>query len=234
MTSTPPATSNISVIIPTLNEADNIAKTIQRAASPATSEIIIADGGSTDATINIAASCGAKVLSSAPGRAVQMNHGAAAAQGHILLFLHADTLLPQNFHNQIIKIINTPGTAAGAFHFAIDLPNRAARLIEFSTNIRSKLWQLPYGDQAIFLKHQLFNKIGGYHIEPILEDVILIKQLKQQGHIRIAPGVTITNSRRWRELGLIKTTLINQKIMLGYLLGLPPQLLKGWYRIDKK
>lgn len=235
MTSTGRKTLNISVIIPVLNEEHYIARTVQAAASPDTREVIVVDGGSCDATISIAAASGAKVLSSSAGRATQMNAGAEAATGEILLFLHGDTLLPDNFSTQIIDIINRPATAAGAFRFAVDLPGLPARVIEMSVNWRAKTWQLPYGDQAIFLKRHLFKEIGAYDPVPILEDVILIRKLKKRARIRITPGAVITSGRRWRKLGILRTTLINQKIMLGYLLfGLSPQHLKSWYRVGKK
>lgn len=233
MTSTARKTSNISVIIPALNEADNITATIRRAAGPATREIIVVDGGSRDGTAGIAASCGALVCTSAPGRAAQMNFGAQMARGEIFLFLHADTILPENFHRQIKKIIAQPETAAGAFRFGLDLPGPAARVIVFFTNLRSRVWQLPYGDQAIFTSRRNFNEIGGYPHEPILEDFLLIKRLQKLGKISIAATAVLTSGRRWRRLGIVKTTLINQKIMLGYLFGLAPQLLKGWYGIGK-
>ncbi len=234
MTLTTPQTLNISVIIPALNEADSIASTIQQATGSATGEIIVVDGGSRDATMDIAASAGAVVLQSESGRAVQMNYGAGEAMGDILLFLHADTLLPNNFQHQILQVMQRPDTVAGAFRFAIDLPGVTARLLEFFTNLRSRLWQLPYGDQAIFVRRMDFNKIAGYPEEPIIEDVLLIKKLQKLGKIKIAETSVTTSGRRWQELGILKATLINQKIMLGYLFGVSPKLLKSWYRIGKK
>jgi len=234
MTLTARKTLSISVIIPALNEADNIAKTIQRAASPATREIIVVDGGSQDSTKHIASSCGAKVYQSPPGRAHQMNFGARKASGDIFLFLHSDTLLPEKFYLQINKVVNQPDTAAGAFLFKLDISGPGPRLIEFFTNLRSRFWQLPYGDQAIFTTHQNFNTVGGYPEVPILEDVLLIKKLKKLGGIKTTSKAVITSGRRWQKLGLVKTTLINQKIMLGHLFGLSPQFLKSWYRIGEK
>ncbi len=234
MTLTTRQTLNISIIIPALNEACSISRTIQQAQKAANGEIIVIDGGSRDATRDIAGSKGVKVRQSEAGRAVQMNCGVREARGDILLFLHADTLLPDNFQPQILQIMKRSDTVAGAFRFAIDLPGVAARLVEFFTNLRSRLWQLPYGDQAIFVRRADFNKIGGYPEEPILEDVLLIKKLQKLGKIKIAETSVITSGRRWQEVGIFKTTLINQKIMLGYLFGLSPKLLKGWYRIGKK
>ncbi|HFQ80901.1 MAG TPA: glycosyltransferase [Desulfobacterales bacterium] len=234
MTSTVRKTLDISIIIPALNEAGNIARTLRAAAVPGIKEIIVVDGGSTDDTMTIAQDNGAIIHRSPAGRARQMNHGAEAARGGIFLFLHADTLLPPDFQHHIMRIMRQPNTAAGAFRFAMDRRGRGNRLVEVGTNLRTRLLQLPYGDQAIFVSSVLFKKAGGYASQPILEDVLLIKALKKYGRIRIAPVAAITSDRRWQRLGLFKTTLINQAIMAGYLLGLPPQLLKGWYRIGKK
>ncbi len=234
MISTARKTLDISIIIPTLNEADNIDRTLRAAAAPEVREIIVVDGGSTDNTLTIARAHGAIIHHSPAGRARQMNHGAEAARGTILLFLHADTLLPPGFQHHITQIMRQPNTAAGAFRFAIDRPGIGSRLVEAGTNLRTRLLHLPYGDQAIFVNGDLFKKIGGYPPQPILEDVLLIRALRQYGRIRTTPAAAITSGRRWQRLGLLGTTLINQAIMLGYLFGLPPQLLKGWYRIGKK
>lgn len=234
MTSTARKTSDISIIIPALNEAGNIARTLLAATAPEVREIIVVDGGSTDNTIAIAKAHGAIIHSSQPGRAQQMNQGAAAARGTILLFLHADTLLPPDFQHHIMQIMRRPNTAAGAFRFAIDRPGIGSRLVEAGVYLRTRLLHLPYGDQGIFVNGDLFKKIGGYAPQPILEDVLLIRALRQYGRIRTATAAAITSGRRWQSLGLCRTTLINQAVMLGYLFGLPPQLLKGWYRIGKK
>jgi len=234
MTSTAHRTSPISIIIPARNEAAAIKTTIGRAQQGSILEVIVVDGGSSDETREIASLLGAKVIRSAPGRAVQMNTGAAMAKGEILLFLHADTLLPPDFATPVTDILARPGIAAGAFTLAIDLAGTSVRLLEKAVHLRSTLLQMPYGDQAIFLYRQKFIEIGGYPEEPILEDVLLIQRLKKSGRIGIATQKTLTSGRRWQQLGLIKTSLINQAIMLGYLLGISPQRLQYWYRIAQK
>ena len=234
MTSTDHKISPISIIIPTLNEATTIRATLDAVQQCAVLEIIVVDGNSTDGTREIASQLGAQVLVSTAGRAVQMNAGAAAAKGEILLFLHADTLLPNDFTTQVTTILTRPGITAGAFALAIDLPGIAFRLLEKAVAFRSTFLQMPYGDQAFFLYRQKFLEIGGYPEQPILEDVLFLKRLKESGRIGIAVSPALTSGRRWQGLGLIKTTLINQGIMLGYLLGISPQRLQHWYRITQK
>ncbi len=234
MTSTDLKTSPISIIIPTLNEAVHIAATIARVRVEGVGEILLVDGGSTDGTAEIARRAGVRVIAAAPGRARQMNAGAAVARGEILLFLHGDTLLPLGFPGLVSEVLQRPGIVAGAFALAIDLPGVAVRLIERLANVRSSLLSLPYGDQAIFLTRRRFLESGGYPEEPILEDVLLIRRLKKFGRIGIAPAPVLTSGRRWQRLGVLKTTLINQGILLGYLAGISPQRLQGWYGIAKE
>jgi len=234
MTSTDLKISPISIIIPARNEAATIKATIERTRQESILEVIVVDGNSTDDTRAIASQLGARVIGSNPGRALQMNAGAAIAGGEILLFLHADTLLPADFTTLLTEILTRPGISAGAFALALDLPGCAPRLLEKAIHFRSTFLQMPYGDQAIFLYRQKFLEIGGYPEEPILEDVLLIQRLKQSGRIGIASQKALTSGRRWQRLGLVKTTLINQGIMLGHLLGVSPQRLQRWYGIAQK
>lgn len=234
MTSTDRKILSISIIIPTRNEAATIAATIERAGLDRGLEIIVVDGNSTDGTREIASQLGAQVISSPPGRGLQMNSGAAMAKGDILLFVHADTLLPDDFTSQIADILGRPGISAGAFALAIDLPGLMVRLLEKAIHFRATVWQMPYGDQAIFLYRQKFLAVGGYPEAPILEDVMLIQRLKRSGRIGIASSRALTSGRRWQRLGLVRTTLINQGIMLGFLLGVSPQRLQRWYGVAQK
>lgn len=234
MTLTARKISSISIIIPTFNEAENIRATVGRAQNSAVREIIVVDCGSTDSTTEIASQLGAQVISSTSGRAKQMNAGAQKATGEILLFLHADTLLPPDFAAQACKILASPGVAAGAFSLAIDLSGAALRVVECAANFRANVLQMPYGDQGLFLYRQKFMEVKGYPDEPILEDLLLIHRLKKTGRIGIAPSAALTSGRRWQRLGVIKTSLINQAILLGYLFGVSAQRLQGWYRIAQK
>ncbi len=221
----------ISIIIPTLNEEANIAQTLAGIPNRPELEVIVADGGSSDKTVELARSRGARVFSCVPGgRAGQMNAGALLATKQILLFLHADTCLPPGFEKQVQQIIANPKTAAGAFGLRIDGSSPGLRLVEKIADWRSRVLQMPYGDQAIFLKTRLFHQLGGFSEFPIMEDFELIRRLRQHGQIVTAPLFVITSGRRWQALGIWRTTLINQVIVLAYFLGFDPSRLVRWYR----
>jgi rSAM/selenodomain-associated transferase 2/rSAM/selenodomain-associated transferase 1 len=220
----------ISIIIPALNEAATIDRTLCHLEGVDNLEVIVVDGGSIDETAALAGSREAKVIHSNPGKAIQMNTGAAAAAGEILVFLHADTLLPEGFRHQIVSALNQQGVAAGAFRLSIDSPAAGIRLIECMANLRSRFLRLPYGDQALFMKKSLFHQIGGFPKMQIMEDFILIRRLKRKGKIVIVPDAVATSPRRWLHLGVFKTWLINQLIIIAYYLGLPPERLTRIYR----
>jgi rSAM/selenodomain-associated transferase 2 len=220
----------ISIIIPVLNEANTINGVLARILGASTVEVIVVDGGSQDETVALAQSVGVKVIAVTSGRASQMNAGAAVATGSILLFLHADTHLPPAFDTLVRRVLQNTGTIAGAFELKIDAELWGIRLIEKMVNLRSHFLSLPYGDQAIFLKASIFKEIGGFPNLPIMEDFELMRRLKRYGKIAITPAPVLTSGRRWQKLGVVRTTLINQLIIIGYFLGVPPAKLACWYR----
>lgn len=222
--------AQISIIIPVLNEANTIRSVLARVLDAETVEVIVADGGSQDETVAIAKSLGVKVISGAAGRARQMNAGAAVATGDIFLFLHADTRLPSGFQTLIPPALNTARTVAGAFELRIDARLRGLRIVERMVDARSRLLSMPYGDQAIFLKASIFHELGGFPEFPIMEDFELVRRLKRRGKIKILSASVLTSGRRWQKLGIVKTTLINQLIIISYLLGVPTDQLARWYR----
>ncbi len=228
----------ISIIIPVLNEAATIQETLTKFENASEVEVIVVDGGSRDDTVAIAMRVGKaiakslriEVISAAAGRARQMNAGAAVASGDILLFLHADTHLPTSFDTLVRQALQNAGTVAGAFELRIDAQLRGLRLVEKMVNMRSHFLSMPYGDQAIFLKAATFHDLGGFPDLPIMEDFELMLGLRRQGRIMIVPAPVVTSGRRWQKLGVVKTTLINQLIIAGYFLGVPPAQLVRWYR----
>jgi rSAM/selenodomain-associated transferase 2 len=224
--------SEISIIIPTLNEVETLRKNLNSitATSQIEIEIIVVDSSSHDKTQNIANIFDVKIIPSRQrNRAYQMNLGAAAASGKILIFLHADTLLPSDYWQLVGEILASPQTVAGAFELGIDGGQKFFRLIEMAVNWRSRFLSLPYGDQAIFIKAEIFRQVGGFAQLPIMEDYELVKRLQKLGKIRIAPAKVLTSSRRWQKLGICRTTAINQGIILGYHLGIPATELARWY-----
>ncbi len=220
----------LSVIIPALNEADAIGTVIRRCRSPEC-EIIVSDGGSTDETLEIARDAGAIVVTGPPGRALQQNTGAAAARGRVLLFLHADTLLPSDYLVQVFETLLDHRVAAGAFHFKTDYDNPSMRLIERAARIRASLFKMPYGDQALFMSKRTFEQAGGFPLTPIAEDLYLVRRLGRMGDIRLARGNAITSGRRWRQIGVWRGTAINYLIAIGCFLGMDPHKLAPLYRL---
>jgi rSAM/selenodomain-associated transferase 2 len=152
------------------------------------------------------------------------------ASGEILLFLHADTRLPIRFDEMVRRTLAKPGIVAGAFALQIDAPDWGLRLVEFGVKWRSHLWQMPYGDQAIFLTKDVFQKVGNFPQIPIMEDFELMRKLKSLGKIYLLPTPVITSPRRWLKQGILQTTILNQIIVIAYLLGVSPNRICNWYR----
>ncbi|MBW1693027.1 MAG: TIGR04283 family arsenosugar biosynthesis glycosyltransferase [Deltaproteobacteria bacterium] len=225
--------TRISIIIPAINEADNLKQTLVSIGSMDNKEVILADGGSIDGTVQLARSLGLEIVNSSPPKAKQMNEGAFRASGDILLFLHADTRLPENFDNHVRQCFMQSGAVAGAFELGINANIPALRLIERLANWRSHRLKLPYGDQAIFVLSEIFHQIEGFPYIPIMEDFELIKQLSKIGEIITLPFPVITSSRRWENLGILRTTLINQIVIAMYYAGVPPNLIARWYHRSK-
>ena len=162
-----------------------------------------------------------------------MNAGARNATGDILLFLHADTLLPINFDIMVRDALQQPSTVAGAFALRINAPDIGLRLVEWGVKWRSKLFKMPYGDQAIFITKDKFNKLYGFPELAIMEDFELIRKLKKLGKITFIPVPVITSPRRWLKKGILQTTLINQIIIIAYFIGVSPERIRSWYRGEK-
>ncbi|MBE9111371.1 TIGR04283 family arsenosugar biosynthesis glycosyltransferase [Nodosilinea sp. LEGE 07298] len=220
----------ISIVIPALNEASSLPMVLEAIQAAANVEVIVVDGGSSDGTAEVARAMGARVVESTRGRSRQQNQGARVAKGSILLFLHADTCLPQGFDQAIRQTLSQSGVVAGAFTLAIDSPRQGLRWVEWGVNLRSRYLHMPYGDQAIFLKAEVFHQLGGFPDLPMMEDFELVRRLRKLGKVAIAPRAVVTSDRRWRSLGILRTTLANQVMIMGYLLGIDPHRLARWYQ----
>lgn len=219
----------LSIIIPALNEESCIERTINHAQCGENVQIIVVDGGSTDATRKVAENAGAVVLTTSGGRAAQLNAGAEAATGRLLLFLHADTLLPAGYDDMIRNTLNDPATVAGAFAFRTYGRVRGMQLVEWMTNARSRIFQMPYGDQGLFLEKRVFNELGGFASMPIMEDFELVRRLRRRGRVATLDSPVLTSARRWQRLGIFRTTLVNQLMIIGFYTGVPMKRLKNFY-----
>ena len=221
------------MIIPTFNEGGNIEEAIDKLKDTGV-EIVVVDGGSTDGTVSVCEKAGIKVLRSDPGRAVQMNTGAMEASGNVLLFLHADTRLPDGFEEEV-KQAMAQGSVGGAFLFGTDIDGPSMRLIENMAHFRTYRMGIVYGDQAIFSGREAFFRAGTFPDQPFMEDYELWKRLKKLGRRSIIPLSVITSARKWKKYGTWRVTLLHQAVMWLYLLGVRPQRLAKWYggRLEK-
>jgi rSAM/selenodomain-associated transferase 2 len=223
----------ISIIIPALNEEEYIGACIAAIKKNGDScEIIVADGGSSDRTAEIAERQeGVKVVKTGRGRGLQMNAGASHATGEILLFLHADTILEDGWSKVVEAAMQNASIMGGAFTFAIPHPGKKYRLVEQWVGFRCSLFKLPYGDQGIFVRRDIFKKLEGCKNIPLMEDVDLIERVKRLGKIVILDKKAFTSERRWLKKGLLRTASLNQMIMFLYRMGISPhKLAKIYYR----
>jgi len=230
---------DISIIIPVWNESSAINPTLKhlRQQSPDKRiEVIVVDAHpdiTTLQAIDVQPSSHflIKTMPTEKGRGLQMNRGAQIAKGSILLFLHADTLLPAGAFNAVLTVLQNPNLVGGAFDLHIRSERWGYRIIETVGSIRSRLTRVPYGDQAIFMRKSYFDIIGGFRPFPIMEDVDLMRRIKKRGdRIQIISTPVQTDPRRWEKDGLIYGTLRNWTLMILFLAGVSPRRLVKWYR----
>ena len=210
----------ISIIIPTLNEEKTISQCLETVVNIPGIEIIVSDGGSTDSTVEIAGQhSDVKVVSSLAGRSIQMNNGAACARGEILLFLHADCILPREDVLKIRQIFDSGKFVGGAFQIRLLSDKFTYRWLEMGINFRSKAFKLPYGDQGLFVKRSIFERLGGFREMPICEDLDFVYRLRRKyGEIAILNGRISSSVRTWKNRGIFRTSFRNQLLLYSYMI----------------
>lgn len=220
----------MSVLIPTLDEAATIGAVLRRAvAAVPDGELIVVDGGSRDETAAIA-SAHATVLRSAGTRGGALNEASRAARGDVLLFVHADTMLPSDAEAEIVRVLGDARVVGGAFRFAFDDRSRAARAIAAWVNLRSRLFNVFLGDQALFVRKDVFLRAGGFRDWSVMEDFEILGRLRRFGRLRLARSTIATSARRHRRHGWIKTTATVWLVTWLYLAGAPPRVVTAIYR----
>ena len=222
--------SRISIVVPTLDEATSLAQTLIAARDRGGEELIVADGDSRDATRDVAARLADTVVAAPRGRAAQMNAGAAVARGDVLLFLHADTQLPDGFADAVAQALNDPGVVGGYFAIALDAPGWRYRLTERLISGRSRLTGVATGDQAIFVRRAIFQALGGFAPLPLMEDIDLMRRLRHSGRVAALPERVVSSARRWERNGFWRTVLLMWTLRLAYYAGVSPDTLARWYR----
>lgn len=227
---TPDHFPGVSVIIPALNEEEAISAAIRSARAAGAFEVIVADGGSSDGTVEAARPHADRVISSPPGRGRQMNAGARVAGGEILLFLHADTTLPAGSLAAVGEALSREEVGGGAFRVRLGISGDAPfarrialRITGRMIGLRSRLFRSYTGDQAIFLRREAFVRLGGYPEIPLMEDVELSRRMTRAGKTVLLPSRLTTSARRWEEHGTARTILRMWRLRIAYRFGMPPE-----------
>jgi rSAM/selenodomain-associated transferase 2 len=222
---------SLSIVIPALDEAANLARVLPTlvAREPA-AEVLVVDGGSADdSRAAVARVPSVRWLSGPRGRARQMNAGARAARGDILLFLHADTVLPEGAGAAIVAALADAGTVGGRFDVRLDSRRPLLALVGWLMNRRSRLTGICTGDQGIFVRRTVFEALGGYPDIPLMEDVELSRQLKRRGRLVALPLRVVTSARKWEREGVVRTIVLMWGLRLLYALGVSPARLHRCY-----
>jgi rSAM/selenodomain-associated transferase 2 len=225
----------VTIVIPVLNDAPVLAdllNDLQLYGEQPAVEIVVVDGGeAADPALEQLRTrhAGVTWLRSIGGRGAQMNHGARQARGRWLLFLHADTRLGAGWLDELRWLDGRPGVAGGSFRFALDSRSPWARWIERGVEVRVRLFDLPYGDQALFATRGDFNALGGFREMPLMEDVDFVRRLRRRGRLARVPVAALTSARRWEQDGWVRRSAENVMLTLLFLAGLPPERLAGRY-----
>jgi rSAM/selenodomain-associated transferase 2 len=220
--------ASLSVIVPALDEESCLPRLLPVLAASG-AEILVVDGGSGDRTVAVAREVrGVRVLEAERPRSAQLNAGAVAASGEILLFLHADALPPPGFAGQIVLALADPGVMGGAFALALDDDCLAARVVAAGANLRTRITGHPYGDQGIFVRRGAFEQLGGFAPLPWMEDLDFVFRLSRHGRLCLLPQRVTVSTRRWRQQGYVRTTARNTVLAACFYLGLDPRRFAHW------
>lgn len=222
-------TAAVSVVIPALNEERCLAAAIDAAFAAGASEVLVADGGSADSTVAVARAKGAIIVEGQRMRARQMNSGAEMARHPVLLFVHADTILPAAACAAAAEALES-GAAFGGFLLSFAESSRRLAIAASLINFRTRLTREPWGDQAQFVRRESFLAAGGYREVPLMEDYEFARRMRSTGRVAILPMRVRTSGRRFRQRGLLRTALTNWAIIAAWHLGVPPESLARWYR----
>ncbi|MDH3900656.1 MAG: TIGR04283 family arsenosugar biosynthesis glycosyltransferase [Gammaproteobacteria bacterium] len=226
------ADTMISIIVPALNEAGTIETTLRQLQGCRNRghEVIVVDGGSTDATVQLARSLADRVSHSSPGRACQMQAGADLARGELLWFLHADTRIPGNVCHAIAAALASGKSQWGYFDVQFPERIRLLGLVAWMMNSRSRLTHIATGDQGIFVTRDLFRRVAGFRLIPLMEDIALSRSLKRHSQPACIGMKLTTSSRRWRRHGILRTILLMWSLRFAYFLGISPATLAKYYK----
>ena len=221
---------SVSVIIPALDEQSTIARALRSTERPGVERIVV-DGGSQDGTGETARFLRAeKVIHSLPGRARQMDAGYREARGEIVLFLHADTALGPGWLEALAEVAADPEVAGGAFRLRFAAEGRRFRLLERAVALRCRLFRLPFGDQALFVRRKLLDEWGGFAPVPIFEDLDLVARIRARGRLAMLPVAAETSARRYQRNGVVRTTTRHQLALAAWKLGWERERVARWYR----
>ncbi len=219
----------VDVVIPVLNASATV-EAVVASVRPWAQEIIVVDGGSGDGTVNVAERAGARVVSSGPGRGLQLATGAGEASRDWLLFLHGDTVLEKGWVEQVSHFIGTPDnrSRAAAFRLVLDDGARAARRLERIVAWRCRVFGLPYGDQGLLISRELYDRLGGFRPIPLFEDVDMVRRIGRDRLVMLG-SAAITSAERYRRNGFVLRPLRNILLLAAYFTGVPPRFLYRMY-----
>ncbi len=220
----------VSVVVPVLDDAPALRRLLARLGEVAPeAEVIVADGGSGDRPDVVARDHGAVLVAAPRGRGVQLNAGAAAARGDVVWFLHADSGVQGGAVDAMLRALEDPAVAGGAFRFRLAVRTWYAPLLDALVHVRSRWLHRPYGDQGIFVRARVFRELGGYRPSPVLEDVDFVRRLRRRGRIAVIDPPLLVSPRRYDRHGFLRVVAVNQALLAAHALGVAPSRLARWY-----